>query len=140
MSRMSEADRARARHHLGYTGVEPVAAMTLGYPSTRQPQFLLELSMSRLLPETVPIVLRDLEILDCLEGQMVSSFGRLRAQQLGDLRLRNSNEEPTEHDLLERTYFYWRDRLADDLGVIPNPYGRRPSGGAPINLPVAFEG
>jgi len=140
MSHLSESDRARARHHLGYTGVEPASAILLGYPSTSQPQFLLESSMSRLLPETVPLVLRDLQILDCIEGQMVDSFRRLKAQQLGDLKLRNSNEEPTEHDLLERTYAYWRDRLADDLGVVPNPYGRRPHGGAPMNIPVAFEG
>lgn len=137
MSRLTEQDKARARHHLGYQGVEPSSAITLGYPSASQPQFLLERSMERLLPSTVPLVIRSLDTLDCIEGQMVDSLRRLRAQQAGELKLRNTNDERSEGDLLEVEYRRWQRRLADDLGVIVNPFSESARGGSPINLPVA---
>lgn len=134
--RLAAADRARVRHHLGYPNVEPVSSISLGFPSASQPLFLVEIAMDRLIPEGVGLILKYLAILDALEGQMVSSFCRDRAQQIDGVKLRNSNEEPTEHELLERHYHWWRKRLADDLGCPVNPFSALVYTGGSINVPV----
>jgi hypothetical protein len=141
--RLSEADRARVRHHLGYQNVEPVSSIALGFPSAQQPQFLVERAMDRLMPEGVGRIIQTLNALDCIEGQMIDALCRLSAQQLGELKLRNSNEEPTEQDLLEREYLRWAKRLADDLGAPLNPFSERfrtSGSGSSLNIPVALEG
>ena len=136
--RLQEADRARVRHHLGYINVEPVSSIQLGFPAASQPQFLVEIAMDRIIPEAVGMIQKYLAILDGLEDLMVQSFRTDKVQQLGELKLRNSNEEPTEHDLLERKYRYWAMVLADDLGVPLNPFSNRFRGGAGmLNVPVA---
>lgn len=140
--RLSDADRARVRHHLGYLNVEPVSSIALGFPSAQQSMFLVDRAMDRLIPEGVSRIIQQLNTLDCIEQQMVESLCRLKAQQLGELKIRNSNEEPTEQDLLEREYLRWAKRLADDLGCALNPFSERfrAGGGQSINLPVALEG
>ncbi len=137
--RLQEADRARVRHHLGFMSIEPVSSIQLGFPAASQPQFLVEIAMDRLIPEVVGIVQKDLAILDGLEDLMVQSFRTDKVQQLGELKLRNSNEEPNEHDLLERKYLYWAGVLADDLGVDFNPFSRRfrAMTAGMINIPIA---
>lgn len=138
--KLSEADRERVRYHLGYLNVEPVSSIILGFPSASQAAFLVERAMDRVLPFAIPRVLRHLQELDCIEDQMSGSRKRLEAQQLGELKLRNSNEEPMEADLLEREYQRWAKRLADLLGVPINPFSERFRsgfyGGGSINTPV----
>lgn len=139
--RLNEADRAKVRHHLGYTNVEPVSSIALGFPAASQPQFLVEIAMDRIIPEAVGLIQKYLAILDAIENQMVEALCRLKAQQLGELKIRNSNEEPVEQDLLEREYVRWARRLADDFSVPLNPYSERfRSGtyGGGMNIPVAL--
>jgi hypothetical protein len=134
---LSESDRVRVRHHLGYLNTEPISSIALGFPSAGEAQFLVERAMDRLIPQAVPIIIKTINILDTIEMQMVEALRRLKAQQLGELKMRNSNEEPTEQDLLEREYVRWAKRLADDLGCTPNPYSQRFGAGSNgINIPV----
>jgi hypothetical protein len=128
--KLSEADRERVRYHLGYLNVEVAASVALGFPSTSQPFFLVEKAMDRLYPEAVGRVLRILAELDCIEDQMSAARTRLPAQQLGELKLRNTNEERTEEDLLDASYQRWAKRLADQLGVPINPFSERFRSGA----------
>lgn len=138
MTALSENDRARVRHHLGYLNVEPSGAIALGFPAAQQPQFLVERAMDRVIPAAISRILCTLDTLDKIEGAMAASICRLSAQQLGELKIRNSNEEPTEGDLLEREYRRWAMRLADDLGAPLNPFSERfRAGSASTNLPVA---
>lgn len=136
---LSEVDRAKVRHHLGYPNVEPVSSISLGFPSASQPQFLVEIAMDRIIPEGVGLIQKYLAILDALESQMVESFARDKVQQIDGVKLRNSNEEPTEHQLLEVKYRYWAGVLASDLGSPINPFSTRfyQLAGGSINIPVA---
>lgn len=137
---LNEADRAKVRHHLGYPNVEPVSSISQGFPSASQPQFLVEIAMDRIIPEGVGLIQKYLAILDALESQMVESFCRDKVQQIDGVKLRNSNEEDTEHQLLERHYRYWAAVLASDLGAPLNPFSERfrmISGGS-INIPVSM--
>ena len=138
--RLSEADRARARYHLGYLNVEPVSSIALGFPSAQQPMFLFERAADRIMPEAMSRILCILNTLDAIEGQMREALCRLKVQQVGEVKIRNTNDEPTEQDLLEKEYLRWAKRLADDFGVPLNPFSERFRGGGggipPFNIPV----
>lgn len=135
---LSAAERERVRYHLGYQNVEPAASISLGFPRATQASFLVEAAMDRLVDSTVGRVSQIVALLDRIEGQMAEALCRLTAQQLGELKLRNSNEEPTEQDLLAREYRRWAERLADNLGVPLNAYSERfrDDGGGMVNVPV----
>lgn len=135
--RLSEQDRERIRYHLGYLNTDPVSSIQLGFPASGQHGFLVERAMEYIRGEAVSRVLRVVSELDSIECQMAESRQRLKAQQLGEIKIRNTNEEQTEGDLLEREYVRWARRLADQLGVVPNPLSSRfNSGGVPINVRV----
>lgn len=135
---LNPQDKERVRYHLGYQSVEPAASIQLGFPRGAQPQFLVEAALERVMAPAVPRIYELLGILDGIERQMVDALKRLKAQQLGELKLRNSNEEATEQDLLENEYLRWAQRLADHLGVPLNVYAARFQGlaGGGINTPV----
>lgn len=95
--------------------------------------------MDNLIPGTQGKLLGVLNTLDAIEAQMVKDHCLLRAQSIGNLKIRNSNEEPTEQDLLRKEYLWWVDHLAEILGVIPNPYSGRFRdfySAAGMNIPV----
>lgn len=122
---LSEMDKERVRFSLGYLNVEPSAAISLGFPSAGQAEFLVERAMNRLIPATVGRIQSILNILDSIESQMVEALRRLKAIKIDEITLRNSTEDSTEQDLLEREYRRWAQRLADNLGVPLNVYSER---------------
>lgn len=122
---LTEATKERVRYHLGYLSVDPVSAIPLGFPSAGQAQFLLESAMERLRNESVGRVEKILAHLERIEAQDMEANKRLKAQQLGDLKLRNTNEEKTENELLDERYVVWAHKLAEIFGVPPNPYSVR---------------
>ena len=122
---LSASDKERVRYHLGYMSIEPAASIQLGFPRASQAQFLVEAAMERIMEPAVSRVMKLLSALDAVEDQMMTALPRLKAQQLGELKLRNTNEESTEQDLLEKEYVRWAQRLADILGVPLNVYAAR---------------
>ncbi len=141
MARLAEQDRERVRYHLGYLNVDPVSAVQLGFPSAAQAEFLVERAMDRVREQTVGRIIRILNELDDCELQISEGRKRLKVQQIETLKLRNSNEEPTELDLVRGEYRHWAESLADNLGVPLNTYSYRFRGGGPgagiTNVPVA---
>src|SRR5258708_35315479 len=95
---LTESERARVRHHLGYLNIEPAAAITLGFPSAQQAMFLVESAMNRIIAAAVGIIQTNLSTLDSIEQQMRDANRRLLAQQIDELKLRENNVEPTEQD------------------------------------------
>jgi hypothetical protein len=89
---LSDTDKERIRYHTGYQNVSPAASIQLGFPRASQASFLVEAAMERLLPPTVSRVLSIVTNLDTIEAQMMEANRRLKAQQLGELKLRNTNE------------------------------------------------
>lgn len=135
--RLSETDRARVRHHLGYPNVEPSSSIALGFPAVGESMFLVERAMDRVVPEGVGQILRALAALDAVESKMIEDLDLLSVQQLGELKIRGGNDERSGNDLLEREYVRWARRLADDLGAPLNPFCERFGGGGSVNHPVA---
>lgn len=137
---LTEEEKARVRHHTGYTLLDPVPSITLGVRALGQPQFLLELALNRV-PETAIGIIRNyIAILDGIEAQLVDAQSRFPADKLGEITLRGRGaagmEEP---ERLEVEYGRWARRLADDLGVPLNPYSERFRSGmgtSPLSVPV----
>lgn len=139
--RLTDSDRVRVRYHLGYLNIEPVQSIQLGFPAAQQAEFLVETAMDRLMAAAVPKLLEILNTLECIEGLMRQALPHLLAQQIGELKIRNTNEEGTSQDLLEKEYARWAKRLADHLGVPLNVYSTRFQGGlyggVPLSTPVS---
>lgn len=137
MARVAEADRERVRYHLGYLNIDPVAAISLGFPSAQQAQFMVESAMDRVKETTLHRIIRCLNELDDIESQMSRERKCLKVQGIDTLKIRNSNEEPNVIDMLEREYERWAKRLANDIGCPLNPFCERYSSSGVHNVPVA---
>lgn len=131
---LGEEEKVRIRHHLGYLNVQPASAIQLGFPRASQPQFLVESAMNNILVSAVGQIRKYISILDNIEDRLVGALDRLEASKLSEITLRAD-----EHDALEREYYRWAQRLADDLGVPLNVYSerfRRGAAGGSLSVPV----
>lgn len=105
---------------LGYPDwVSTAQSIQLGFPSTSQPLFLVRDSLKRISPTARAHVRQYLCELRSIEAQMSDARSRFEATQLDKLHV-----NPREIAQLNQQYVFWRRRLADDLGVVPNPYSQ----------------
>lgn len=113
-------EKARIRHHLSYPSWTSLSAsIQLGFPSGSQPLFLLEQAFGRLLPDGEAAVRVDLCECEDIETQLRDARSRMKAKQLGEL-----HTNPNETRQLRVELQFWRQRLADDLGVVRDPYSQ----------------
>lgn len=123
----TDREKARVRHFLGYPSWSSQAAsIQLGFPSGSQPLFLLEQAFDRILPDGEEAVRKDLCECEDVENQLGSARKRMRADQLGNLKVARD-----ETDRLRKELIFWTQRLADDLGVVKNPYSSMAYHGMP---------
>ncbi len=130
----TDQEKARVKHHLGYPDwVALSASIQLGFPAGSQPLFLVEQAFQRLTPGGEESVRCDLCNCEDIEAQLADARGRFKAKQLGELHL--NAMEPAQ---LRQELVYWRNKLADDLGVVQNPYSQSAYEGMPggINAKV----
>jgi hypothetical protein len=130
----SDHEKARIKHHLGYpdwTGLS--ASIQLGFPAGSQPLFLVEQAFNRLTEGGQGSVRLDLCNCEDIENQMGSARSRFKAKKLGELELNGMEPQQLRQELV-----YWRQKLADDLGVVQNPYSQSAYEGLPggINAKV----
>lgn len=112
--------------HLGYADFRDLAAAyTLGFPTANQPMFLVKRSWSYVSESARAAIRADLCELEAIDRQLASARGRLKATVLGEMRI----DAPRELDTLWAERERWIRRLADDLGVFPNPYSQQTMGG-----------
>jgi len=111
-------ERAEILRFLGYPNWNKLAqSVQLGVPSQAHAEFLVRQAFARIAPESRDLIRRDLCELKDIECQLSESRSRLKANRLGDLHI-NRHEQKQ----LRRELEYWRNRLADDLGVYVNPW------------------
>lgn len=112
--------KARTKHFLSYPDWVALAqSIVLGFPAASEPLFLLEDAFRRLTAGGEQSVLGDLSECECIEQQLRGARERFKARRVGNVEL-----NPDEPDMLRRELAYWTIRLADDLGVIPDPYSQ----------------
>jgi hypothetical protein len=117
---LTEAERVKIRHHLGYLNVAEAYTFVLGAPAGVETQFIVEGAMRRVLESALPEVRRILSILDQLEEQMVADHELLAVQALGEITV-----NPREQAQLTGRYDYWVGALANVMGVERNPFDKR---------------
>lgn len=117
---LTEPQQSRIRHFLGYPSFSSLSqSIQLGYPAASQPLFLLEDAFRRLKPGGEAAVLQDLCECESIEKQMSQARTRFSALKLDKLEV---NQQETQQ--LLGALRYWSARLADDLGVVANPYSQ----------------
>lgn len=116
----TEDEKARVKHFLFYPDwVNLAASIQLGIPAGSQPLFIVEQAFQRLTQGGEASVRIDLCNCEEIEAQMSQSRRRFTATQLGELH--TNRDEPRQ---LRGEMVYWRQKLADDLGVANNPYSQ----------------
>lgn len=123
----TDQEKARIKHHLGYpdwTGLS--ASIQLGFPAGSQPLFLVEQAFNRLTPGGEESTRCDLCNCEEIESQLADARSRFKATQLGELKLNAMEPAALRGELV-----YWRQKLADDLGVVQNPYSQSAYEGMP---------
>lgn len=116
----SESEKSRIRRLLSYPSwVSLAQSVQLGYPAASQPAFLVDDAFHRLTPEAEQLTRKDLAECECIESQISDARSRLKATRLGELELNPNELKQLRYELL-----WWTTRLADDLGVVPDPYSQ----------------
>ena len=112
--------QARIKHFLSYPDWVALAqSIVLGFPSASEPLFLLEDAFRRLTPGGEGSVLINLSECECIEQQLRDARTRFRARKVGNVEL-----NPDEPMMLRQELSFWTIRMADDLGVIADPYSQ----------------
>ncbi len=108
----TNAEKARIRYHLGYLGVQLAGSVSFGLPRPIQTNFIVEDAMNMVISEHEGQVRTMVARCDVTEERIFQAQGRLKAESLGEIKLRAD-----ECDALEKEYGRWARRLADILGV-----------------------
>lgn len=116
----TEMEKSRIKRFLSYPDwVALAASIQLGFPAASQPLFLVESAFNKLTPEGEASVREDLCQCESCEKQLIDARSRFKAIRIGEIEL-NLNETK----LLRKELLWWVTRLADDLGVVSNPYSQ----------------
>ena len=128
----SDQEKVRIRHHLGYLNVAAAQTFVLGAPGGVETQFLVEGAMNKVLPEAEVLARELLAKCDGVEGQITENQELLAVTQVDEIGVRQD-----EFEQLVKRYHYWRNGLANVLGIYPNPFDKRfGAGGGGLNVPV----
>lgn len=119
----TEEEKVKIRHHLGFLNVTASSTFVLGTPAAVETQFIIEGAMNRVIPAAEGEVRRHLNILNVIEEQMIGDLELLAVKQVDEISI---NEK--EQDNLKTQYDYWRQGLANLLGVYANPFDKRKLG------------
>lgn len=130
---VTEDEKVRARHHLGYVDVEAVQSFNAGIPAAMQTTFMIEGALNRLLPAAYEKFQQFLCRLDAVEEEVFCGIDLASVDQLDTLKIRSDRLRE-----LSRYYKIAQEGLANMLGVPPNPWDARSwlSTGSGINARV----
>jgi hypothetical protein len=135
---IAEPDRARARYHTGYGGVQAAATFFLGVPAAVQTSFVIETALNNLLPSALPRFLSLLDNLDALDQQIMDDADTLVVTKVDEIDL---NEK--EFEKIIQRYRHYQGALCNMLLIPPNPFDQRPhlsggyNGSSTINVSVS---
>jgi hypothetical protein len=120
MATFTEQDKDRVLHFLGYPNwIALSQSIMLGYPAASQPLFLVYDAFMRISQGGAESVLVDLCECESIEAQLRDARTRFKARTVGNIDLNMA-----ETSMLRDELKYWTKRLADDLGVVVNPYSQ----------------
>jgi hypothetical protein len=109
---LTGGEKVRIRYHLGYPNLSSGTALAAGIPFDTQFLFLLDRSMTLVLPDGEELVRMLLARLDQTDDEIFQSHIRMQASKVEGIELRSD-----EADALENEYYRQATRLADTLHV-----------------------
>jgi len=128
----TDEEKVRARHHLGFLNVQEAYTFVLGTPAGVETQFIIEGALNRMLPAAVPLFRELLAKCDSTEAQRFDDQEALVASKVGGIDLRGREGQIG----LALQYDYWRQGLANLLGIYVNPFDKRTDLGGGLNVRV----
>ncbi len=128
LSSITEEEKIRIRHHLGYMNMSGTYTYMGGAPAVVPANFLVEGAMDRILEPALGLVRTLLSRLDQLEQQMFDDAENMAVTRIGDIEI-NPRENAQLIELYDRTV----GQLANALGVEKNPYSKVSGGANAIN-------
>lgn len=132
---ITEEEKSRARHHLGYLEVEAAQTFVLGVPAAVQTQFMIEGALNRMTDTGAQRFRELLCRLDQVEAQVFCGIDLADVDKLDQITVnRKRLQELAEY------YLIAAEGLANLLGVPRNPFDMRSwlsRAGGGINVPVA---
>lgn len=128
---LTEGLKVQIRHFLGYLNVAEAYTMTFGRPMAVEPQFWVEGAMDRMLVEAIPLVQRLVNYCELVEKQMFENMENQAVESIGNIKI--NKDEFTQ--LKDGPLKYAVEKLAQALGILPNPYAPT-NGGGGMNVPV----
>jgi hypothetical protein len=131
MSGFTDHEKSRIRLHLGYPNVTAIATFQLGLPAAIEPLFILESAMNLIIPGAEDTVRNIIAMCDKIEAQMIDDLELLAVDAVDEIKVRSDEQEK-----LVQRYIYWTNALAQQFGVMRNPYDKRFINGGGINVPV----
>jgi hypothetical protein len=132
---LTEEEKAKARHHLGYLQVQSAYTFALGIPLNTQTQFMIEGSFNNLLPSGYPKFRELLCRLDRMEEQVYCGAELADIESIDTIKINRQRIRE-----IMQMYCLARSGLANLLGTVPNPWDQREivmnANGAGLNIPV----
>ena len=129
---LTEDQKARVRHHLGYVEVEYIQTFYLGVPAALPTQFAIEGALEKLLPSAAPKFNQLLCSLDKIEADVFKKVGDITdVESMGEIKINRAW-------LKEKwsVYLWAQKALANMLGIAPNPYDQRTFSQGVVNVQV----
>lgn len=124
---LTQDERDACLRFLGYPNWANLAqSIQLGFPAASQPLFLVFDSFDRIRPESRARLRQDLCRALEVEAQIAQSNSRIKTSKVGEVTIRED-----EFEELTTRLVYWTKRIADTLGVVPNPYSQMDYSGMP---------
>lgn len=117
---LTEHEKVRIRHHMGYLNVVAAYTFVLGTPAAVETQFLIEGAMDRVKEEALPLARELLSRCDLTESQMVDDQELLAVVSIGEIEIRQTQQKE-----LRRVYREHVRALSNLLGVPQNPFDKR---------------
>lgn len=113
-------EKERIKYFLSYPDWVALAqSIQLGVPQGSQPLFLVEGAFGRISPDARDSARSCLEECECIEQQLKQARSRFKVLQVENVKL-----NPMEPQMLRKELLFWTTRLADVLGVVPDPYSQ----------------
>lgn len=128
---LTQEERARIRYHLGYPNVQAYATFALGTPQAFEGLFAIDSAFDKVNMYALPTVRELMAKCDETEQQMFEFQPDLEVSKVCDIELRSDAQQR-----LRDQYDWWRNALANQLGVYCNPFDKRDNARASINATV----
>lgn len=129
---LTDEEKIRIRAACGYMSVTDAYVMSMGIPSAQQTAYLIEGAMNRVQVAALALLRNYLGKYEAVEEQMFENTEAAVVESIGDIRI-----NPKEFEQLrDQRLVYWRAKICNLLGVVPNPFQAVGEGAPSINARV----